>query len=136
MYTYRDSGDQGDGRKEKTERTPGIRRGEEEIHHDADPNGLGSSGGHGYTGWTVPIGPSGENRAWFDSFRQADPTRGGIASRLLESKLQQLSEVQGRLSIVNQRKIEYESKIVQLELEIKEIQAIAAEILQIDQGQE
>jgi hypothetical protein len=137
MYTDRNKPDGGtDERSQKAERPNGIRGSQEEVHHHTDSDSLGNSGGHGYPGWTIPQRLSGEVRAWLDSLRSKDPTRGGIASRLLEAKLEQLGEVRGRYEIVLKRKIEYEAKMAQLEKELQEIQSIAAEILQIDKSED
>jgi len=137
MYTDRNRYDgENHERSQKAERSSGIRGGQEEIHDHPDSDCMGDIGRTGYTGWTVPQRFGREVRTWLDSLRSKDPTRGGIASRLLEAKLEQLGEVRGRYEIVLKRKTEYETKIAQIERELQEIQAITAEILQIDQPED
>lgn len=135
MYTDRNQQGESDD-ETQAKRTDGVRSGEEEVHADTDPGSLDDFRGDGYSGWTVSIGFDREDCSWLDSLRSQDSTRGGIASRLLETKLEQLGEVRGRLKIVLSRKAEYESKIAQIEREIEEIRAIASEIFQIEEKQE
>jgi hypothetical protein len=135
MYTDRNEKGESDD-ETQAKRTDGVRSGEEKVHPDINPSSLDDPGRDGYSGWTVSIGFNRENCSWLDSLRSQDSTRGGIASRLLETKLEQLGEVRGRLKIVLSRKAEYESKIAQIEREIEEIREIASEIFQIDEKQE
>lgn len=103
------------------------------LQPDPNPGGMGTPGNSSNQDGNLSIGISRTVRAWVDSVRSADRSPGGIASRLLDAKLQQLGEVRGRYQIVLRRKIEYEESIIRLEAEITEIQGIAAELLQLDQ---
>lgn len=133
MYTDRNPNSEDQTDESQSKRTDAIRGAQEEIHHYLDGNGLAGARRDGYPGWTIPLGSGREVCPWLDSFRQEDPTRGGIASRYLTAKLEQLGEVRGRYAIVLQRKAEYEAKIAQIEREIEEARAIAAELLHIEE---
>lgn len=135
MYTDRRESNGESDDQTQAKRADGVRSSQEEIHVDPDSCGVDNSRRDGYSGWTIPVRLSGENCSWLDSLRSQDSTRGGIASRLLETKLEQLGEVRGRLATVLSRKAEYETKIAQIEREIEEIRAIASEIFQIDEPQ-
>ena len=71
------------------------------------------------------------NRAgdFTDIPKKADP--GGIATRLLRSKVEMLSETQARYHIVLRRKTEYEERIARLEEEIEEIRSQIQELISI-----
>lgn len=82
--------------------------------------------------WRQQIGISGEDRPWLDSFGSEDPSPGGIASRLLNSKVELLAETKARYHIVLKRKEEYEGRISRLEDEIQEIRSLIEELLNFD----
>lgn len=131
MYTGTNNyGDNNDGKN--PERSGSVRGEEASENAQLNGYGLGQSGhlecGVGH----FSVRANRANCAWLDQLRSTDRSPGGIVSRLLDEKINRLGEVRGRLEIVNRRKVEYETKIVELEREIEEIRGIATEIQQME----